>query len=201
MRDTILQAIRSFEQLHEGYTSWGKVDILCVVIKEKSGRILITNPSLEISDIHTEQDIIEANDCTHEYIHFAKEIFAKRKSINSIFFSRHEYASQIQKNIPPILDDQAQLLGVSVKVCNHNATAIVSALIGRYAAITKNGLCITLGNSIEDNYVAAQLLEKTSKCFIESESIGGAKTINCVEAWLMQQFYLFKYSKAAEKNK
>lgn len=201
MRDSILQAIRSFEKLHEGYTSWGNVNILCIALRDKSGKIYITHPDKEINDIQSQSDILIIDETNHEYIEFAKIIFSKRNSINSIFFSRHEYASKIKKDIPPILDDQAQLLGVSVKVCNQKATAIVSALSGRYATITIDGLCITIGNSIEDNYVAAQLLEKTSKCYLESESIGGAKTINCIEAWLMQQFYLYKYSKAAEKNK
>ena len=65
----------------------------------------------------------------------------------------------------------------------------------------KFGNSICLGSSIDDAYVAAQLLEKTSKAFVLAKYLGGAKSINKIEAWLMQQFYQFKYSKEAKKNK
>ncbi|MEZ5054700.1 MAG: hypothetical protein R2807_08095, partial [Chitinophagales bacterium] len=71
----------------------------------------------------------------------------------------------------------------------------------RYAAILPNGDSICLGIHLDDAYVAAQLLEKTSKAFVEAKYLGGAKSINRIEAWLMQQFYQLKYSKEAKKNK
>lgn len=92
------------------------------------------------------------------------------------------------------------MLGVSVRVMQ-NEKKILSALSGRYATILGSGNSLCLGNTLDDAYVAAQLLEKTAKAFVLGKALGGAKSINKIEAWLMQQFYLLKYSKAAEKNK
>jgi hypothetical protein len=37
--------------------------------------------------------------------------------------------------------------------------------------------------------------------FIEAEFLGGARAINKIEAHLMHQFYLHKYSSRAKKNR
>ena len=49
-------------------------------------------------------------------------------------------------------------------------------------------------------FVVCQVLEKACKAFIEAEFLGGAKSINRVEAFLMHQFYLRKYSALKEEN-
>jgi hypothetical protein len=54
--------------------------------------------------------------------------------------------------------------------------------------------------TLDDAYIAAQLLEKTSKAFIEAKYLGGAKSINRLEAWAMQMYYQFKYSREAKKE-
>ena len=92
------------------------------------------------------------------------------------------------------------MLGVTIRVAKDN-NGIVKAIKSRFAAVQQNGKSICIGNTLEDAYVAAQLLEKTSKAFIEAKFLGGAKSINKIEAWVMQQFYQFKYSKEAHKNK
>ncbi len=190
---TLLQASNYFEQQSAGYKSWGKVDVLQIAIRLYNNEIISTNKNKTLTTL-TAQDISIDNNS------FFNPIFAKRKNVQVILLTQQEYASHVKKEIPPILDDQAQLLGVSVRVAK-NPTDILQALSGRFAAILSNGNSVCLGNSIEDTYVAAQLLEKTSKAFIEAEYLGGAKSINRIEAWLMQKFYQFKYSKEAIKNK
>jgi L-fuculose-phosphate aldolase len=113
--------------------------------------------------------------------------------------TQQQFASQVKEEIPPILDDQAQLLGVSVRIANTEQN-ITKALNNRFAANVIDGTSFCIGNTLEDAYVAAQLLEKTSKVFVEAKALGGAKPINKIEAWFMQQYYLLKYSKEAEKN-
>jgi hypothetical protein len=120
--------------------------------------------------------------------------------VGVVLITQQRYASKVKKEIPPILDDQAQLLGVSVRVAA-SPEEIIKALKGRFAAILPDGKSICLGSNIEEAFVAAQLLEKTSKAFIEAEVLGGAKSINRIEAWLMQKFYQLKYSKEAKKIK
>ena len=156
---------------------------------------IITTPKNRALSSLTAQDIVTANNNS-----VFSTIFSKRKKVQVVLITNQEFASQVKEEIPPILDDQAQLLGVTVRIAK-NDDDIIDSLNGRFASVLLNGNSICLGNSIDDTYVAAQLLEKTSKAFVLAKYLGGAKSINKIEAWLMQQFYQFKYSKEAKKNK
>ncbi len=190
---TLLNASKYFEQQSEGYKSWGKVNVLQIIMRLENNEIISTN-NKSLSEL-SKEDIISENSNS-----IFNQIFDNRKKVQIILLTKQEYASQVKKEIPPILDDQAQLLGVSVRVAK-NENDVLHSLSGRFAAILHDGNSVCLGSSLEDAYVAAQLLEKTSKAFIEAEYLGGAKSINKMEAWLMQKFYQFKYSKEAKKNK
>jgi hypothetical protein len=133
-------------------------------------------------------------------------IYRNRKKINAIFITTQTNAAQVKATIPPILDDQAQLLGPTLKFLqltkiNQISKQIVKGLKGRFAVLLSNEQCVCIGKNMEEAYVAAQLVEKTSKAFLEAKHLGGAKSINIIEAWLMHKFYLLKYSKESEKNK
>lgn len=184
-----------FEEQGAGYKTWGKVDIVQIAVKTSGNEYVYSKENVSLANISI-ADIISGND---KNTLFGK-VFNKRKNIEVILITNQTYASQVKEEIPPILDDQAQLLGVTVRVAKNNE-AIINALKSRYAAVLPNGNSICIGNNLEDTYVAAQLLEKTSKAFLEAKFLGGAKSINKIEAWLMQQFYQLKYSKEAKKNK
>ena len=190
----LLKAADFFEQQSAGYKSWGKVEVLQIAMRLDNNEIITTPKNKALSSL-TAQDIVVADTDTV----FSK-IFSKRKKVQVILITQQEFASQVKEEIPPILDDQAQLLGVTVRIAK-NDDDILHSLNGRFASVLLNGNSICLGNSIDDAYVAAQLLEKTSKAFVLAKYLGGAKSINKIEAWLMQQFYQFKYSKEAKKNK
>ncbi len=174
------------------YTSWGNVDVLQVAIKGIDGTCFYTKENANLSSLNNDE-VIQDKDSASLF----NQLFQSRKNINCIFITRQEYASQIKAEIPPILDDQAQLLGVSIRVAK-NEKEILHVLKNRLAAILPDGNSICIGVNYEDAYVAAQLLEKTSKAFIEAQYAGGAKSINKIEAWLMQKFYQLKYAKQAK---
>ncbi len=174
------------------YTSWGNVDVLQVAMKENDETCFYTKKNANLSSLNND-GIIQDKDTASLF----SQLFQSRKNINCIFITRQEYAAQIKAEIPPILDDQAQLLGVSIRVAK-NEKEILHALKNRFAAILPDGNSICIGVNYEDAYVAAQLLEKTSKAFIEAQYAGGAKSINKIEAWLMQKFYQLKYAKQAK---
>jgi ribulose-5-phosphate 4-epimerase/fuculose-1-phosphate aldolase len=190
----LLNAPAYFETQQEGYRSWGKVEVQQIAVRLDDGYLLadIKNVGKELSP----KKIHHITDSTGTFA----QIFKQRKKINTILLTQQQYAAQVKDEIPPILDDQAQLLGVTVRIARLE-TEILKALSGRFATIGSNGLSTCIGSSIEDAYVAAQLLEKTSKVFIEAKAIGGAKPINRIEAWFMQQYYQLKYSKEAGRNK
>jgi vacuolar-type H+-ATPase subunit F/Vma7 len=193
-RNIILRAASYFKTQNAGYQSWGEVKVLQIAVRIEPAGILSTDENKYVDVVGPEDIRINAAPA------FIQQIFYKRKDVGVILITQQRYASKIKTEIPPILDDQAQLLGVSVRVAG-TQDDIVRSLKGRFAAILPDGNSICLGSNIEEAFVAAQLLEKTSKAFIEAEVLGGAKPINRIEAWLMQKFYQFKYSKEAKKNK
>jgi L-fuculose-phosphate aldolase len=81
------------------------------------------------------------------------------------------------------------------------AKRTVKALKGRNAALMANHGAVCVGRDLDEAFVVSQVLEKSCKAFIEAEFLGGAKSINKFEAYLMHQFYLKKYSKKAKTNK
>lgn len=195
-QELLLQAHPYFEKHTEGYRTWGKVTFEQIAIRVDKNKILTSHPTLPLSMQSTKDyQLISLKGNT-----YFQKIFFWKRNIQVAFITRQEYASRIKETIPPILDDQAQLLGVTVKI-TQSPKDIIRTLFARYATILATGQSICIGRTFEDTFVAAQLLEKTSKAWVEAQYIGGAKPINKIEAWAMQQFYLLKYSKEARKNK
>ena len=112
-----------------------------------------------------------------------------------------------RREVPPILDDMAQIIGPSVRVAAYalpNTKKIVRktlrALSGRNAALMANHGAVCIGRDMEEAFLVCQVLEKACRAFIEAEFLGGAKAIGNVEAWIMHKYYLLKYSKLKDKK-
>jgi L-fuculose-phosphate aldolase len=132
-------------------------------------------------------------------------VYMERKDINAVIHTHQPSASTVaaaRREVPPILDDMAQIIGPSVRVADYalpNTKKIVRktliALRGRNAALMANHGAVCIGRDIEEAFVVCQVLEKACRVFIEAEFLGGAKAISPVEAWIMHKYYLLKYSK------
>ncbi len=162
-----------------------------------------------IMDYHTLEVIGDIKPSSEKKLH--ARIFQTRKKIHAVIHTHQPCASTVaaaRREVPPILDDQAQILGPSVRCADYalpNTKKIVKttikALRGRYAALMANHGAITIGRTMEEAVIAALVLEKACKSFIDAEFIGGAKSIRPIEAWVMHKVYLFMYSKNKEKNR
>lgn len=138
-------------------------------------------------------------------------LFRERKDVNAVIHTHQTNASVVaaaRREVPPILDDQVQLLGPNVRVADYALPSTqkmvrvcVKAMKGRNACIMANHGALCVGPTLDDAFWACVVLEKACKAFIEAEFLGGAKSINIFEAHLMHQFYIRKYSKQNEKNR
>ena len=139
------------------------------------------------------------------------EIYRTRKEVHAVIHTHQMNASTVaaaHREVPPILDDMAQIIGPSVRVADYALPSTkkitkktVKALKGRNAALMANHGAVCVGRHLEEAFVVCQVLEKACKAFIEAEFLGGAKSINKFEAHLMHQIYIKKYSREADKNK
>ena len=169
----------------------------------------MTPNDIVIMDYHTLEVIGDIKPSSEKKVH--AQLYKTRKDVNAVIHTHQPHASTVaaaRREVPPILDDQAQILGPGVRCAAYalpNTKKIVKttvkALKGRYAALMANHGAITLGRTMEEAIIAALVLEKACKAFIQAEFIGGAKSINKIEAWMMHKVYLFMYSKKKEGNK
>jgi L-fuculose-phosphate aldolase len=137
------------------------------------------------------------------------EIYRTRDEIRAVIHTHQMNASTCaaaRREVPPVLDDMAQIIGPSVRVAEYALPSTkkivrvtVKALKGRNAALMANHGAVCIGRDLDETFVVCQVLEKACKAFIEAEFLGGAKSISKFEAWAMHQFYLRKYSKMAKK--
>jgi L-fuculose-phosphate aldolase len=136
-------------------------------------------------------------------------IYNERSAIAAVIHTHQPSASTVaaaRREVPPILDDMAQIIGPSVRVADYalpNTSKIVrktlKALRGRNAALMANHGAVCIGRDMEEAFIVCQVLEKACRSFIEAEFLGGAKNIGPVEAWIMHKYYMMKYSKLKDK--
>lgn len=180
--------------------------------------MLITPSGRKYDDLKI-TDIVKVNYITHEFEGHIKpssefklhaEIYNNRNEINAVIHTHQMNASTVasaHQTLPPILDDQAQLIGPDVRVAEyaHSSTDkivenTIIALKDRMAALMANHGAICLGRDLEEAFVVSQILEKACKAFIEASFLGGAKSINKFDAQKMHEDYLKNYSAEADKN-
>lgn len=214
IKERVIEAGKNL--LHKGLVSrtWGNISIR---IDEELMAITPSGRSYEELGI---DDIVIMNYKTGEYQGKIKpssekdlhaEIYKSRSNINAVIHTHQMNASTVaaaHREIPPILDDMTQIIGPTVRVADYAlpstkkiTKATVKALKGRNAALMANHGAVCIGTDIEEAFVVCEVLEKASKAFIEAEFLGGAKSINKFEAYLMHQIYIKKYSKQNIKNK
>ena len=194
--------------------TWGNISI-----RVDDTHMLITPSGRTYEDLGLE-DIVLVNYHTSKHEGNIKpssekelhcEIYRTRKKINAVIHTHQMNASTVaaaHREVPPILDDMAQIIGPTVRVADYALPSTkkitkktVRALKGRNAALMANHGAVCVGRDLDEAFVVCQVLEKACKAFIEAEFLGGAKGINKFEAHLMHQLYIRKYSTQADKNK
>lgn len=134
-------------------------------------------------------------------------LYKKRKKTSALLHAESlsiKTSSRAGIEVPPLLDDMAQIVGVTAKVAHgwpyRGAAPVVSAMKGRDAVLLKNSGALCGGPSMDDAVAVAQVLEKGCKAFIETSFLGGGVKINAAESLLMRTVYKLKYSKQDTTN-
>lgn len=194
--------------------TWGNISIRIddtYMLITPSGRTYedLTPKDIVLVNYHTSKHEGAIKPSSEKELHC--EIYRTRKNIHSVIHTHQMNASTVaaaHREVPPILDDMAQIIGPSVRVAAYALPSTkkitkktVKALKGRNAALMANHGAVCVGRNLEEAFVVCQVLEKACKAFIEAEFLGGAKGINKFEAHLMHQIYIRKYSQEADKNR
>ncbi|MEG1646335.1 MAG: class II aldolase/adducin family protein [Clostridia bacterium] len=174
-----------------------------IAVKTDDNSMLVTKKNADFSML-TEANIIKIslNDNNSDYAIFSN-IFKHKASISCILHTNPANIStcaNVGVEIPAVLDDMAQIVGISCKVACCADKIVKSLNSGRNCCLLKNDGAICTGRSLNEAYTASLVLEKACKVFIEASVLGGAKPINKLEAKLMNIIYKKKYSKQADKD-
>ena len=156
--------------------TWGNVSI-----RINENQMLITPSGKRYEDLGRE-DIVMVNIETHKYegdvkpssefkLHTA--IYRSRPGINAVIHTHQMNASTVaaaRREVPPILDDQAQIIGPDIKVAPYALPSTkkivrgtIKALKGRMAALMANHGAVCIGRDLDEAFVFAQVLEKRCK--------------------------------------
>lgn len=136
-----------------------------------------------------------------------KAIYNSREDIGAIIHSDKEAivtASKVGKTLKPLLDDFAQIVGVTVRCTefNPNDTIKTSKKVAkklggksRNAVLLKDNGAVCCGPNKDEAQATEMVMNKNCKSIIAGELFGGSKPIGKIDSVLMNFVYRVKYSK------
>ena len=187
--------------------TWGNVSA-----RFNDDHMFITPSGKDYSEIKTD-DIVLVNINTLESsgplspssetpMHAA--VYRNRLEINGIIHTHPQYGCTVasaRNEVPPILDDMAQLIGPSLKVADYAhpgsdemVNGVIGAIAGRNACLLANHGAVCLGRTLNEAFTVNLILEKACKTYVDSFSIGGAVPFSEEEAVALHKMYMETYS-------
>ncbi len=189
----------------------GYIDSGYIAVKEADG-ILITSATADFRDIK-EEDILFVNDKNIESFEgnfraAAVILFcAVRQDKNSgaaAIVDGDSILKFSEKRLPlqPILDDLAQVCGISVKSASKNVAAeVVAALSGlRNACFLPDAGAVVTGRTLDEVFTATLVLDKACNAELLAEGKGGTQHLGKLQAVLEHVVYKLKYSKKNQQQ-
>ncbi len=133
-----------------------------------------------------------------------RDIHSRKKGVMVLIFSRLPNTLACAKagiNIPPLLDDFAQLVGVDAKSLERDsgkpsfAGTVIKGLALRNAVLIKDAGGLCAAGDFDDAHAVVQVLEKNCRAVVDMFFFGGGRPITWLDAWLMRLVYRYKYAK------
>ena len=136
-----------------------------------------------------------------------KAIYNKREDVGAIIHSEKDAivaASKLGKTIKPLLDDFAQIVGVTVRCAEFDPNNTLKSSKkaasklggkGRNALLLKDNGAVCVGPNKDEAQAAEMVMNKNCKSILAGELFGGSKPIGKFDSILMNVVYRVKYSK------
>ncbi len=162
-----------------------------------------------ITRIDIETGNIIAGDASNESIELHRAVYKKRADVNFISHSKDPYTvacSKMGKTMRPLIDDFAQIVGVTVKSAKYDpnnslqtSKKVVKKLKGRNAVLLENNGALCVAGSEYDAGAIEFITNKGAKIQISAQMFEKVEPINPLETRIMRLVYKLKYSKQAGK--
>lgn len=122
---------------------------------------------------------------------------------NAVVHTHSTYALMLataRKPIPPVCDDQVQILGGDIRVADYTlpgtpemAETVVKTMRGRSGALIPNHGAVTIGRTLEEALLASVVLEKAAQVYLGTLALGGPVVLDPADIDAMHDFYTNKY--------
>lgn len=162
-----------------------------------------------ITRIDIETGNIIAGDANNESIELHRAVYKKRADVNFISHTKDPYivaCSKMGKTMRPLIDDFAQIVGVTVKSAKYDpnnslqtSKKVVKKLKGRNAVLLENNGALCVAGSEYDAGAIEFITNKGAKIQISAQMFEKIEPINPLETRIMRLVYKLKYSKQAGK--
>lgn len=137
-----------------------------------------------------------------------RAIYSAYAHAGAIVHTHSIYASALAvagKNLPPILEDQVQLVGGAVPVTRYAragtadlADAAVAALGQGNAVLLANHGLVGLGRTVEEAYQVCQVVEKAAQVYTFAKLIGHVAVIPPGDVAVLRESFLTSYGQQDE---
>ena len=173
--------------------------------------MVVTPSGLDYSKLTPDQMVI-VNMKTEEYegelkptieVPLHAKLLLTRPEVNGIVHTHSSKALAVavtRKGIPPICDDQVQILGGDVRCADYTfpggpemADAVEVAIRDRMGALIANHGAIAMGRNLKEALVGATVLEKTARIWIDVQALGEPVMISDEDCAKFHDFFLHKY--------
>lgn len=131
------------------------------------------------------------------------KIYSNREDIGGILHTHSIFATSVactKRDIPPIVEDMAQLVGGSIETAEYElpgteelAKSAVEALDDKNAVLLANHGAVALGRDLNEALKTAEIVEKSAKIYLFAKLVGEPKELEEDDVKLMREFYLEKY--------
>lgn len=162
-----------------------------------------------ITRIDIDSGDVIAGDANNSSIELHRAVYKKRDDVNFIYHTKDPYVvacSKMGKTIRPLIDDFAQIVGVSVKSAKYDpnntlksAKKVVKKLKGRNAVLLENNGALCVAGSEYDAGAIEFITNKGAKIQVSAKMFNKVEPINPLETRIMNIVYRLKYSKQAGK--
>lgn len=186
---------------------------------QDSGCILITPSGVPYPDLRPEDLVLvdengqllsgKLRPSSEVLLHTA--IYRRRQDVNGIIHTHSPYASVFAVNrreIPPVLDEVAQLIGGSVPVAEYAppgtqelAEFAVSALNDRQAVLLANHGMVGVGRDLREALVVCKVAEKAAQVYLLAKLSGNPYIFSDEEVKELRRRFVKGYGQRGEKER
>lgn len=172
-----------------------------VVLSDKEGAVVAT------VGLFGKKDELITGDKYPSEADLHRAIYLKRDDLGAIIHSKEDAivaSSKIGKTLKPLLDDFAQIVGVTVKCAEFDPNDTLKsskkvakkiAKKGTNAVLLKDNGAVCCGSNKDEASAAEMVMEKNCKSVVSGELFGSPKAIGKLDSVLMNVIYRVKYSK------